>query len=219
MPLVVDEIGMTGDREALGRLLNIADGDLPLHAAPYLRVKAIEALGRLHALQAASTLKRIVETRKVLGWQHPQELRITALQVLEKLEPEWVRAFMPKSGIEQAEMVLGPLDMPVNSKFVRQRRHTRVRLQKVLPAVSTNLKQNCKLEIKTASLTGGLASTNMHLAPGTQVQLRMQLGMRKVQATALMRDYRAQDMSFEIVDMNLDERSKLRKLLMENMTK
>jgi len=89
----------------------------------------------------------------------------------------------------------------------------------VVPAVSTNLKQNCRLEIKTASLTGGLASTNMHLAPGTQVQLRMQLGMRKVQATALMRDYRAQDMSFEIVDMNLDERSKLRKLLMENMTK
>jgi len=219
MPLVVDEIGMTGDREALGRLLNIADGDLPLHAAPYLRVKAIEALGRLHALQAASTLKRIVETRKVFGWQHPQELRITALQVLEKLEPEWVRGFFPKSGIEETELTLAPLDMPVNSKFVRQRRHTRVRLQKVLPAVSTNLKQNCRLEIKTASLTGGLASTNMHLAPGTQVQLRMQLGVRKVQATALMRDYRAQDMSFEIVDMNLDERSKLRKLLMENMTK
>jgi len=94
-----------------------------------------------------------------------------------------------------------------------------VRLQKVLPAVSTNLKQNCKLEIKTASLTGGLASTNMHLAPGTQVQLRMQVGMRNVQATALMRDYRAQDMSFEIVDMNLDERGKFRKLLMENMSK
>jgi hypothetical protein len=219
MPLVVDEIGMTGDREALGRLLNIADGDLPLHAAPYLRVKAIEALGRLHALQAASTLKRIVETRKVFGWQHPQELRITALQVLEKLEPEWVKGFMPKSGIEEAELTLGPLEMPANSKFVRQRRHTRVKLQKVLPAVSTNLKENCRLEIKTASLTGGLASTNMHLAPGTQVQLRMQVGVRKVQATALMRDYRAQDMSFEIVDMNLEERSKFRKLLTENMTK
>jgi hypothetical protein len=126
---------------------------------------------------------------------------------------------MPQSGIDQAELSLEPLDMPSNSKFVRQRRHTRVRLQKVLPAVSTNLKQNCRLEIKTASLTGGLASTNMHLAPGTQVQLRMQLGVRKVQATALMRDYRAQDMSFEIVDMNLEERSKFRKLLTENMTK
>jgi hypothetical protein len=219
MPLVVDEIGMTGDREALGRLLTIADGDLPLHAAAYLRVKAIEALGRLHAQEAVSTLKRIAESRKVFGWQHPQELRITALQVLEKLEPEWAREFMPGSGIERAELTLAPLDSPANSKFVRQRRHTRVRLQKVLPAVSTNLKQNCRLEIKMASLTGGLATTNMHLAPGTQVQMKMQVGMRNVQATALMRDYRAQDMSFEIVDMNLDERGKFRKLLMENMSK
>ena len=219
MPLVVDEIGMTGDREALGRLLTIADGDLPLHAAAYLRVKAIEALGRLNAVEAVSTLKRIAESRKVFGWQHPQELRITALQVLEKLEPEWAREFLPGSGIERAELTLAPLDTPVNSKFVRQRRHTRVRLQKALPAVSTNLKQNCKLEIKMASLTGGLATTNMHLAPGTQVQMKMQVGMRNVQATALMRDYRAQDMSFEIVDMRLDERGKFRKLLMENMSK
>jgi hypothetical protein len=29
----------------------------------------------------------------------------------------------------------------------------------------------------------------------------------------MMRDYRAQDMSFEIVDMNLEERSKYRRLL------
>ena len=94
-----------------------------------------------------------------------------------------------------------------------------MRLQKALPAVSTNLKQNCRLEIKMASLTGGLATTNMHLAPGTQVQLKMQLGMRNVQATALMRDYRAQDMSFEIVDMRLEERGKFRKLLQENLPK
>ena len=34
-----------------------------------------------------------------------------------------------------------------------------------------------------------------------------------MQATAMMRDYRAQDMAFEIVDMNLEERSKYRRLL------
>src|SRR2546427_9286076 len=39
-------------------------------------------------------------------------------------------------------------------------------------------------------------------------QLKLSVGMRNLQATALMRDYRAQDMAFEIVDMNLDERSK-----------
>jgi hypothetical protein len=89
-------------------------------------------------------------------------------------------------------------------------------LQKNIAAVSTNLKQNCRLEIKMVSLTGGLATTDMHLVPGTQVQLRMQVGLWNLQATALMRDYRAQDISFEIVDMGLDERSKFRKLLMGN---
>src|SRR5207245_1774844 len=61
MPLVIDEIGVTADREALGKLLTIADGDLPEGAGPYLRVKAIEALGRIHAPESVSTLKRIVE--------------------------------------------------------------------------------------------------------------------------------------------------------------
>jgi hypothetical protein len=219
MPLVVDEIGMTGEREALGRLLTIADGDLPTEAAPYLRVKAIEALGRLEATACIPTLRRIVETRKVFGWQYPQELRIAALQVLEKLQPEWVREFLPKSGIESEEMSLAPLELSASSKFARQRRHTRIRLQKNVPAVSTNLKQNCKLDIKMASLSGGLATTNMHLAPGTQVQLKMQLGVRNLQVTALMRDYRSQDMSFEIVDMNLEERSRFRRLLLDHMHK
>jgi hypothetical protein len=219
MPLVVDEMGMTEDREALGRLLNLADGDLPVGAAPYLRVKAIEALGRLKSSEAANALKRILEARKIFGWVHLQELRIAALQALEVLEPEWAKEFEPVSGIEPAELKLMPLEVPQNSRFVRNRRHARVRLQKPVPAVSTNLKQNCRLDIKTASLSGGLAATNMHLAPGTQVQLRMQVGLRNVQATALMRDYRAQDMAFEIVDMNLEERGKLRRILLENLAR
>ena len=219
MPLVIDEVGITGDREALGRLLTIADGDMPTAAAPYLRVKALEALGRLRAPESINTLRRIVEAKKLFGWANPQELRIAAFQALAKMEPEWARKFLPESGIEAEELALEPLEVSVTSKFVRQRRHARIRLQKSVAAVSTNLKQNCRLEIKTASLAGGLATTNMHLAPGTKVQLRMQLGMRNVQATALMRDYRAQDMSFEIIDMGLDERSRLRKLLMESFSK
>ena len=91
-----------------------------------------------------------------------------------------------------------------------------MRLHKPVSAVSTNLKENCRLEIKTASLSGGVATISRHLAPGTQVQLKLQLGLRNVQATALMRDYRAQDMAFEIVDMTLDERSKYRRLLADN---
>ncbi len=217
-PLVIDEIGVAADREALGKLLTIADGDLPTGGGPYLRVKAVEAVGRINAPESISTLKRIAESKKVFGWLHPQELRIAALQALEKLDPEWVREFLPKSGIEKEEYTLAPLDVPVTSKFVRQRRHTRVRLKKAVRAICTNLKEGCSLEIKTASLTGGVATLSRHLTPGTQVQLRFQIGMRNFHVTALMRDSRAQDMAFEIVDMDLDERGKYRRLLAGNLS-
>jgi hypothetical protein len=207
---------VTSDREALGRLLTIVDGDLPTGAGPFLQVKAIEALGRIHAPESTITLKRVVEAKKMFGWVHPQELRIAALQALRGLEPDWARDFAAKSGIDREDLALAPLDVIPNSKFVRQRRHTRVRLHKTVTAVSTNLKENCRLEIKTASLSGGFASISRHLAPGTHVQLKLQLGMRNVLATALMRDYRAQDMAFEIVDMSLEERSKYRRLLTDN---
>ena len=216
MPLVIDEVGVTSDREALGRLLTIVDGDLPVGSGAFLQVKALEALGRIHAPESINTLKRIVEAKRMFGWQHAQELRVAALQALLQLEPDWAREFAAKSGIDREELALAPLDVLLNSKFVRQRRHTRVRLHKPVTAVSTNLKETCRLEIKTASLSGGIATISRHLAPGTHVQLKLQLGLRNVQATALMRDYRAQDMAFEIVDMSLDERSKYRRLLADN---
>jgi len=219
MPLVIDEIGVTCNREALGRLLTIVDGDLPIGAGQYLRVKAVEALGRIPAPESIAALKRIASAKKVFGWVHSQELRIAALQALEKLDLAWAQDFLPKSGIENEDLTLAPLAIAANSKFVRQRRHTRVRLRKPLTAVSTNLKENCRLEIKTASLAGGVAAINRHLAPGTQVQLKLQLGLRSLHATALMRDYRAQDMAFEIVDMNLDERTKYRRLLAGKLTR
>src|SRR6266852_3677179 len=207
MPLVVDEIGVTADREALGRLMNIVDGDLPAGA-----------LGRIHAPESVAALKRIVETKKVFGWAHPQELRIASLQALEKLDPAWARDFFAKCGLSKADLTLAPLEMAVNCKFVRLRRHTRVRLNKPVVAFSINLTQNCRMEIRTVSLAGGVATIDRHLPSGTSVQLKMQLGLRHLQATALLRDYRGQGMSFEIVDMNLEERGKLRRLLADNLS-
>ena len=216
VPLVIDEIGVTADREALSRLLTIADGDLPTGGAAYLRVKAIEALGRISAPESISMLQRIVAGRKVFGWTHPQELRIAAMQALKRLDPEWFSEFWPNSGMDTAEMALAPLPVAPNSKFVRQRRHTRVRLRKPVRAVSMNLKENCSMDIKTASLAGGVATISRHLAPGTPVQMRLQLGLRNLQALAMMRDYRAEDMAFEFVDMALEERSRYRRLLVES---
>jgi hypothetical protein len=218
MPMVIDEIGVAADREALGRLMNIVDGDLPPGASTYLRVRAAEALGRIQAPESVTALKRILEAKKVFGWTHPQELRIAALQALEKLDPVWAHEFLPKSGLAKSDLALAPLEIAVNSKFVRQRRHTRVRLNKPVIASSVNLKENCRMEIRTASLAGGVAIIDRHLPSGTSVQLKLQLGMRHLQATALLRDYRSQGMAFEIVDMTLEERSKLRRLLADNLS-
>jgi hypothetical protein len=46
----------------------------------------------------------------------------------------------------------------------------------------------------------------------------MKLGsvLRPIRAQVLMRDARAQGLGFEIADMDLDERARLRKLLIEN---
>jgi hypothetical protein len=217
MPLAVDEIGVSGDREALGRLLTIVDGDLPAGGGTYLRVKAVEALGRINAPEAVSALKRIVEQKKFLGWMQPQELRIAAIQALGKLDSAWAVSFLPQSGLDRDDLALAPLALKPNSKFVRQRRHKRVRLSKPVLAVSTNLKEACSLQIKTASLSGGVATISRHLPPGTPVQLKFQIGLRNLQATALMRDYRAQDMAFEIVDITLEERSRLRRLLADHI--
>jgi hypothetical protein len=197
-------------------LLTIVDGDLPAGGGPYLRVKAIEALGRISAPESISSLQRIVSARKVFGWAHPQELRIAALQALEKLQPDWFSEFCPRAGIDSDDLALAPLAVSLDSKFVRQRRHPRVRLRKPVRAISTNLKENCSLDIKSASLAGGLATISRHLAPGTPLQLKLQLGLRHLQVTAMTRDYRAQDMAFEIVDMALDERSKYRRLLVDS---
>jgi hypothetical protein len=218
MPMVIDEIGVTADREALSRLIGIVDGDLPHGAGPFLRVRAAEALGRISAPESIAALKRVVESKKVFVWAHPQELRIAALQALEKLDPVWAREFVSKSGLTKADLTLAPLTMAANCKFVRQRRHPRVRLQKPVVAFSMNLSQNCRMEIRTVSLAGGLATIDRHLPPGTPVQLKMQLGLRNLQATALLRDYRGQGMSFEIVDMSLEERSKLRRMLADNLS-
>jgi hypothetical protein len=216
MPIALDEIGLTGDREALGRLMRIGDGDLPAGGGPYLRVKAVEALGRLRSPEAAKLLQRIVESRQMWHWTNPQELRIAAAQALGKLDPDWAAAFLPHSGMDAADLAIAPLDAEPNSRWVRQRRYPRLRLAKPLTAVTTNLKETCKLEIKVASLAGGVAKLDRHLQPGTLAQLKMGAGLRGVVATVLMRDYRAQDMAFEIVDMGLDDRHRLRRLLAEH---
>jgi HEAT repeat protein len=67
LPLALDEIGMCGDPATASTLLRLAEGELLPEGSEYLRVKAIEALGRMRAPAAAGHLRHFVEARKTFG--------------------------------------------------------------------------------------------------------------------------------------------------------
>jgi hypothetical protein len=214
-PLAVDEIGMSGEQAADMRLLRLAEGDLPKDATDYLRLKAIEALGRLRTTGAESILRKIAEGRRAFRWASPSELRLVASQSMIKIDPEWVRHFVPKSGLSVAEFSIEPLDVDPESPAIRQRRYPRLRLEQHVAANTLNLKENCQVDIPELALGGGVAICEQSLHPGSIVTLRLTTSQKPVKVQAIVRDANTQARAFEVVDMELEERAKLRKLLVQ----
>jgi hypothetical protein len=214
-PLALDEIGMSGEHVSDMRLLRMAEGDLPAGGTEYLQLKAIEALGRLRTSGAESVLRKIAEARKAFRWANANELRLVASQAMEKIDPEWVRQFIPKSGLSVAELSIEPLEADPNSPAIRQRRYPRLRLEHAVSGMTTNLKENWKLDIPEMTLSGGVAICEQSLHPGSVVGMRLNTGKKALKAQTIVRDANTQARAFEVVDMDLEERAKLRKLLVQ----
>lgn len=214
-PLAIDEIGMSGEMGSDMRLLRLAEGDLPKDGTGYLRLKAIEALGRLRTGGAEVVLRKIAEARKAFRWANPSELRLVAVQAMEKIDPEWIRNFIPRSGLSVAELSIEPLDADPNSSAIRQRRYPRLRLERAVSGMTTNLKENCRLDIPELTLGGGVAICDQSLHPGSLVTMKLNTGQKPVKAQTIVRDANTQARAFELVEIDLDERAKLRKLLVQ----
>ncbi|MGD0956475.1 MAG: hypothetical protein ABR953_06535 [Candidatus Acidiferrales bacterium] len=214
-PLAIDEIGMSGENAADMMLLRIAEGDVPKGSTEYLRLKAIEALGRLRTAGSEAILRKVAEARKAWRWAHPSELRLVAAQALEKIDADWARHFIPRSGLNIAEFSIEILDSDPTSSAIRQRRYPRLRLERPVSATTTNLRENCRIEIPEMALGGGVAVCEQSLHPGSVVDLRLNAGQKPVRAQTIVRDANTQARAFEVVDMDLEERAKLRKLLVQ----
>jgi hypothetical protein len=72
-----------------------------------------------------------------------------------------------------------------------------------------------RLSIAELNLGGGIGAADRHLAPGSLLTLKISHGVRSIRGQAIVRGARPQAMAFEFVDMELDERLRLRKLLLE----
>jgi hypothetical protein len=192
--------------------MRLVDDD---HTPGFARVKAIEALGRLRATPASHSLQRIIDAKQLWRWTYPSELRIAAAQALLLVDPQVGTEKLESSGIDHKDLALEPSDPEPNAAVIRQRRYARLKLSRNVVMITTNLRDNFKLTIPELNLGGGIGSGERHLAPGSLLNLKVSSGVRHIKAQAIVRGARPQAMAFEFVDMDLEERSRLRKILLE----
>ena len=211
-PLAIDEMGMSGRPECILKLLELAQND---SVTGFIRVKAIEGLGRLRSTAAAPLLVHIMEARQLWRWQYPEELRIASAQALMRVDANTALDKLAPCGMDRKDLVLEPTDPDPNVSVIRQRRYARVKLNKNLIATTVNMRENFRLSIPELNLGGGIGSGERHLAPGSLLTMKIAHGVRHIKAQAIVRGARPQAMAFEFVEMELEERSRLRKLLME----
>ena len=134
LPGALDEVAMCGDLSVVPTLLQLAAGDVPRFASPYLRVKAIEALGRLRPPEAAPFLRKLLEARQAWRWTHPREMRIVAAQAMQKIDPGWLQPYLAGADLPAAELALQPFDPMDDAPGVRQRTYQRIKLPKEIQA-------------------------------------------------------------------------------------
>ena len=211
-PLALDEISMTGSPDSIPKLLDLASSD---GISGYVRLKAIEALGRLRASAANPILQTILEARQVWRWQYPSELRVAAGQALLRIDPMVAMGKITAAGFDKKDLVLEPIDPETSSSVIRQRRYARLKLSRNLILATTNLRENFKLSVPELNLGGGIGAGERHLAPGTLITLKLSHGVRTIKAQAIVRGARPQAMAFEFVEMDLEDRARLRKVLLE----
>jgi hypothetical protein len=211
-PLAIDEMGMSGRPECITKLMQLVDDD---RTPGFARVKAVEALGRLRATRAGNSLERILDAKQLWRWTYPSELRIAAAQALILINPPLGTQKVTSCGIDHKDLALGPTDPEPNASVIRQRRYARLKLSRNVIITTTNLRENFRLSIPELNLGGGIGSGERNLPPGSIVVLKISSGVRAIKAQAIVRGARPQALAFEFVEMELEERARLRKLLLE----
>ena len=209
----LDEISLSGDPAAAQLLLRLAAGEVPQAADPFLRAKAVEGLGRLREKRAIPLLQDVASAKQMWRWVHPDEMRVVALQAMSKLDPEWARSFAPQSGLKATDLAIAPLDPAEEAPWARQRRYARVSLPRSVSLLAKTGKGEISLESSLLSLGGGVTSAADALAPGTPGTVQIKSGWRNVNAEVLFREAPRAMSAFEIVEMDLEDRARLRRLL------
>ena len=215
LPQALDEIGMSGDRTTAPSLIVMAESGETQGRSPLLQLKAVESLGRLREPDAVPILRNLLDAKKVWKWINHRELRIAAAQALAKIDPRFGSKVLAESGLEPGELAIAPLDAAPACPWVRQRRYERALLRKPLSGTIGSSWGKSSISVRELSLGGGMGVKEDNLRVGTEANLDIAVGVRHIRAQVLLRRARVNEVGFEIVNIDLDSRYRIRRIMME----
>ena len=123
------------------------------------------------------------------------------------------RVFCRDCGLSSVELKLAALDPKPDAPWLRQRRYERVNLPYPLKGVVRTGQTGNPISVQQLSLGGGVAQSQCHIKPGSTVPLELTSGMHSIHARVLVREARPQELTFEMVEMGHQDRSRLRRPL------
>jgi hypothetical protein len=207
VPMMIDQIGIGQEATAVPLLMEIAAGEHETLRDQFVRIKAIEALGRLRAVEAIELLKQLAGKREGLTFAEPGGLRSAAEDALALMEEG--------PGSARARASYEPTAPPLGN-FVVPRRYARIPLESPLRAQISG-PQMTMARVKTISLGGAYVESPNRLNPGDSIQLEVRAGLRKIHFTAIVRNVGPNGNGVEFVHMKDEDRERLRKLVQKHL--
>jgi len=207
VPMMVDQIGIGQETTAVPMLMEIAAGEHETLRDQFVRIKAIEALGRMRAYEAVELLRQLAARREGLTFVEPAGLRASAEDALAMMEesPASARA---RAAFEPAAAPLG--------NFVVPRRYARVPLESPLRA-QIGAPQMSMARVRTISLGGAYLESEQRLSVGDSIQLEVRIGLKKIHFTAVVRNLGPDGNGVEFVHMKDEDRERLRRLVRKHL--
>jgi len=207
VPMMIDQIGLAQETTSVPQLMEIAAGEHEILRDQFVRIKAIEALGRMRAHEAAELLRTLAEKRDGIAYSEPAGLRAAAEDALAMLEDR------PSSARVRAAFEAAAQS---SASYVIPRRYARVPLESPLRA-QIDGSQAGYARVKTISLGGAYLESPKKLNVGDSIQLEVRTGLRKIHFTAVVRNIGPAGNGVEFVHMKDEDREKLRKLVQRHL--
>jgi len=210
VPMMLDQIGLAREAAAVPLLVAIAAGRDERLKEVFVRIKAIEALGRIgpaSGAEAADVLRSILRERRGLTHTEPAGLRAAAEEALGLIEnwPSSARVRTAREALEKSGVT-----------HAQPRRYLRIPLESPLAARIESPTAG-PARVRSISLGGAFLESNRRLNVGDALQVEIRAGLRRIHGKAVVRNVTPLGSGVEFVHMTQDDREKLRRLVSKLM--